>query len=603
MRLDVPVWRLLGWLTRAERHAMPLWLLAGGLASLALGVDRNWDLQNYHLINPLALLGGRGGDIAPAGMQSFFNPAADLPFLLLFLLLNHWPRLLCFLLGLPAGLSGWLLWRLARRMLPPGRALLAALLGVGGAGFVSEIGTTYNDLLTLPLLLGALLALLRGTASGAIWAGLLGGVAVGLKLTNAPFALGLAAAALALPGGVRLLPRLALAGLGGGLLAAGPWMLLMWRDYGNPLFPFADAWFASPGEAARIGRDMRFLPAGAWQAVSWPFRWAVSSEPLVSEIALRDPRMALGLLALPWLGWQAVKAAPDRPAPATLATATFFAVGFLAWYAVFGIYRYALAPEAVAVLLVLAALPARRWWPVVAVAVLCLALTRVPQWGRAPYGAAFLEAALPDLPPGATLLLGGEPAGYLAAVRPDLRLVQLEGLEELGRPSRHLGRLRATLAEGAPAYLLARDPAQAASRFNLGVDAPEPAQCRHLCTNWTGGGVGPAICPLGAAPVPTYRGAAGNALCGMAGGGFGGSGRRGLALPAEGGTLHLPEGCGELWLRTNPGGAAMVRGPVPVEVHRPDLVRLAPPAGLEALRLDPAPGLLLRAARCGAPPA
>jgi hypothetical protein len=212
---------------------------------------------------------------------------------------------------------------------------------------------------------------------------------------------------------------------------------------------------------------------------------------------------------------------------------------------------------------------------------------------------------MPDLPAGALVLLAGEPGGYLAAVAPAQRYVQLDGLTELGRPARHLGRLQAALASGTPAYAVAREPAAMATRFPQAMSGLE--QCRHVCTNWVSGGVGPALCPLGGSPAPAYRGPAANALCAMAGGEFGSSGRRGLALPAKGGTLHLPQGCTDLWLRTNPGGAALLRAAVPAgaqgaESHGGELVRLALAPGTASLLLADAPGLLLRAARCGLPP-
>ncbi|HYI83104.1 MAG TPA: hypothetical protein VEX11_07840, partial [Acetobacteraceae bacterium] len=82
---------------------LALFLAAGAAASVALGVDRNWDLLNYHLYNPLALVTDRSGDIAPPGAQRFFNPAADLPFFWLLRSLNEHPLLVAALMGLPAG--------------------------------------------------------------------------------------------------------------------------------------------------------------------------------------------------------------------------------------------------------------------------------------------------------------------------------------------------------------------------------------------------------------------------------------------------------------------------------------------------------------------
>src|SRR4051812_21190792 len=70
------------------------WALAAAVA-LALGRDANWDIRNYHLYNPYALLEGRWGlDLAPAGLHSFLHPGLDIPFYMLTRSpLNAWPRI------------------------------------------------------------------------------------------------------------------------------------------------------------------------------------------------------------------------------------------------------------------------------------------------------------------------------------------------------------------------------------------------------------------------------------------------------------------------------------------------------------------------------
>jgi hypothetical protein len=71
--------------------------LLGGLLSLLLGQDANWDLRNYHLYNGYAALHGRlGVDLAPAQLQSYFNPLLDV---LHYALMS----------GLPAPLAGFAL--------------------------------------------------------------------------------------------------------------------------------------------------------------------------------------------------------------------------------------------------------------------------------------------------------------------------------------------------------------------------------------------------------------------------------------------------------------------------------------------------------------
>ena len=76
-------------MNRSGIHLNKWWSVAicAGLTLLAvlhLGQDRNWDLANYHLYNPHALLGGRYGfDIAPAQLQTWHNPMLDVPLYLL----------------------------------------------------------------------------------------------------------------------------------------------------------------------------------------------------------------------------------------------------------------------------------------------------------------------------------------------------------------------------------------------------------------------------------------------------------------------------------------------------------------------------------------
>ena len=90
------------------RVALAIFLLAVplgfGLATLALGMDANWDLRNYHYYNAYAWLTGREGyDILAAQAQTFFNPLIDVPF---YLATQAWPaRLVGFLLGTLQGLN------------------------------------------------------------------------------------------------------------------------------------------------------------------------------------------------------------------------------------------------------------------------------------------------------------------------------------------------------------------------------------------------------------------------------------------------------------------------------------------------------------------
>src|SRR5690606_14062654 len=161
-------------------------------------------------------------------------------------------------LALPAFVALLLALRLLDLLWPEGRStvrtVIAGLICVLGAAVLPAIGTTSNDALVAAGMLFSLWWLLSSSDRHAAWrvwgvAGLVAGATAGLKLTGTVYCIGLAAAAV-VAGPPRALPRrmsaLALGGVLGVLLTAGPWAFRMWQEFGNPLFPYFNDWFASP---------------------------------------------------------------------------------------------------------------------------------------------------------------------------------------------------------------------------------------------------------------------------------------------------------------------------------------------------------------------
>jgi len=187
-----------------------------GLYSVFLGADSNWDLTNYHLYNPFAWLNGRlQFDLAPAGMQSYFNPLLDLPF---YWMTTHVPpRLTGFAMGALHGLNFVFLLGIAQRLLRDLAAenryripLLLALAGSITPCFLSQVGNSMGDNATALFVLSGLLVLLQGwdamKSAGAhaalfpLAGGLLVGMDIGAKPTTACFAVGICIALLSHPG-------------------------------------------------------------------------------------------------------------------------------------------------------------------------------------------------------------------------------------------------------------------------------------------------------------------------------------------------------------------------------------------------------------------
>ncbi|EHJ45940.1 hypothetical protein DFW101_3656 (plasmid) [Solidesulfovibrio carbinoliphilus subsp. oakridgensis] len=428
-------------------------LAFGAGVSLALGQDCNWDLRNYHFYNVHAWLGDRYRfDIAPAQRQTFLSPLLDLPFYGLIQVLNDWPRLVAALLGAWQGLNYYVLWRIARLLLvvagAPGLSLaaagLATLVGATGAALLPVVGSTMNDAPATTLVLAALFLLLRDAKNGdagssrAVWlAGGLVGLAVGLKLTIALYAVAVAAA-LAGFYGLRRFPaqawRFCLAAGLGLLVTDGFFLWKMWRLFGNPFFPFYNNLFHSPYAAPLPFDDPRFLPAGLWQALAYPFVWATRLTTVVSEPPLRDPRFAvvlvIGLLAgCRWL--VARRSAISRP---WLGLVVFWVVAYAFWLKKFAILRYLAGLELLtgvllcAGCLVLFQSPRRALWAMACLAALLLATTRYPDWGRLPFGDTVMDARVPALPPESTVfLLNDEGLAYVIPFfDPRVRFVALQ---------------------------------------------------------------------------------------------------------------------------------------------------------------------------------
>ena len=406
-----------------------------------LGQDANWDLRNYHLYNPWAILEGRWGiDHHPAGVAGFLNPALDV---LVYPLLTAVPDYVGgALLGAFQGLAFFALFVLAREAFGANmRALpMAALATVGGATSamtISEIGMTFGDLTTAVPVLAALAlgirACTRPDGERLPWrigaAGALLGIAMGLKLTNGLFALGFAAAtALAVPGSrLRSLSWLLAPAALGLAVTHGPWSAFLWSHFGNPVFPFFNAIFESPFAIVANISDNRFRPRSLSEGLLFPFYFGFNSR--TTEVPFRDLRMAAAYFAVPLLAVALVArarfarpwSASAPPARATAFLIAFFAVGYLAWFRLFAIGRYIVVLEMLAPLMVLMLVaryiegPYRTIVAAACVAALILT-THVADWGRTAWdGGPWSRVRNFEAPaPGSAVILGEAALAFLA---------------------------------------------------------------------------------------------------------------------------------------------------------------------------------------------
>ena len=494
-------------------------LVAGSVSVFVLGQDGNWDLQNYHFYNAWAFVNGRmGWDLAPAQLQTFHNPLLELPFYAM--VAAGWsPRWISAVMALPAGVGAFVLGKVMLLLFAdlPRReqwlyALLSFAVGVSATGPVSLLASTINEWQGAMLLTIALWLILRRASEAAIgWrslvgAGLLAGIASGLKLTAASCALGLCIALLLRPPiarrGIREASVFALAVASGVALSLGPWMWKLYTHFASPLFPYFNDYLRSPWwDAAPLIKRV-FGPHTLYEWLTFPLRPLRTEASFFSELAFRDWRLPLLYLVAcaVALGWLARRGS-RHPGADTTTTASawrlllvFWIVSFLVWAVLHSIYRYLLPLElfcgAITIHLLRSGL-ARRWVPAAAILYAALAIftVRYLDWWHVDYGERYFLVDVPPVAPRAVvLLLTDAPMAYVLPFFPaDGRF--LGAKNNLNRPGRH-NLLEANVARiirehDGPLYSLAF-PAGTGGDVLLahGLRVRQPApDCANVTTN------------------------------------------------------------------------------------------------------------------------
>jgi hypothetical protein len=426
--------------------------VACGVGSLRSYQDFNYDQLHYHYYLGWSFVAGRlDQDIAPAGFGTFFNPLIQA---LTYLGITHLPpRVFGVLLGMAHGLNGFIVYRIARRILAgvPGMWALAAVTAVvalRGPGAVSLLGTTFGDNLVSIPALAALLLLLDApglpSARRVAAAGALAGGAAGLKLTYGLFLvpLGIVVVHAAWQRRSWRLPVVfGAAALAGLVLTGGYWGAQLWMRFRNPVFPFVNGWFRSPYYSPSSFRDEPYLARGWRDVLAMPLDIALGHTKRLQPVSFQDGRYLtlVGIAAAAAMRRLGAKAQRGAWSPAATGLTLYFTSALALWLVAFHYYRYFVAGEFLAPVLILAllrfALP--RWLPAAWMALaLTITLTSwTNDWGRVPWTDDWYRVRIPDraVPPHAIVLVGGALLSYtLPSFPPGTRFFGLMGYQTNG---------------------------------------------------------------------------------------------------------------------------------------------------------------------------
>lgn len=316
-----------GWNYAAGRLALFLGCsMLVELVNFFLGKDMAWDTLNYHLYAGFSAVTNRfGQDYFAAGTSSYLNPYVYLPFYLM--VHAGWSALaISATLAIFQSTILWVCFELAvvcalaedeRRRFAIGTC--AMVLSFANPILIQQFGSCFADILTAELVLIGWLLLVQVVRaprlSRVCVAGIFGGAATALKMTNAVHVLATVPILLLLPLEFKSKIKHGLFYAGGAGLAfvglCAPWSWQLYKQFDNPLFPLLNSLFRSPYFTQETLIHYRFIPNGLWDALIRPFVIVNPVNMIQEELRTPDLRyavvVALALVMILRAAWRAVR--------------------------------------------------------------------------------------------------------------------------------------------------------------------------------------------------------------------------------------------------------------------------------------------------------
>ena len=263
-------------INRIDLYILLLFLFIGGVLSLILGRDVNWDFANYHYYSAWALFHNRiGFDIMPGGIQSYLNPLIDLPLYFMIKFFNNNVLIISLYQSIWYSLSLFLAYKICFLIFKDNWRYVfivpSMLIGATGILAIWGIGISCGDINMAVYILFAIYLFLKNlyndnskNRSVLIFiASLILGIATGLKMTNSMCIFGILSAEILLSkrfqNPIKII-IITITGVAiGYVLTAGWWHYLLWQKFGNPVFPYYNNIFHSPFANDTSCMDIRHL--------------------------------------------------------------------------------------------------------------------------------------------------------------------------------------------------------------------------------------------------------------------------------------------------------------------------------------------------------
>lgn len=345
-------------------------IVIAGMVQVLSPSEIQWDLANYHYYNAWAFLKGRlGYDIAPAMVNTYFNPLLDVPH---YLMMKTWgdDALVKFVQGSYYGILAFVFYKIVGIFFDfrkePLAFLATFLIGITGYSSFSQLGISSNEVQVSILILCGFYIVLKhiraAQRSKWVWlvSGLLMGGALGLKPTVVIYcvALGITLIVCAKPLAVnrKEIILFAVCGLGGYLLTNGWWMWQLYSKFDNPFFPFLNNIFHSDYFGDFSFRDIQYISKTTWwQKLFLPVLISFKSydgDGYLAENSFWDLRYALTYFIALFLFIRWLCQGRKLPEKHYLLLYVFLLFSFMIWAYLFSIMRYIIPVEMLSAIII-----------------------------------------------------------------------------------------------------------------------------------------------------------------------------------------------------------------------------------------------------------
>ncbi len=347
-------------------------MLIGITASVCLRYEILFDFYNYHYFLPWAFFHNRTfTDIALAAENSYHNPLIDFPvyFFVKYFNTQIWPYYTFF--GILWGLLIFAFYKICRNVLQPNQKIelmLALVIAMTGFATLGQIGTSSGEILIGLGIITAIYWLHKEifiTTKQRLWVifgtGFLLGAMFGLKLTAIIYCLGTGLTLILffkyLRQPVKAIFLFALGGLIGFLCTDGFWMWNLYKEFGNPLFPYLNNIFKSEYTTTEMLTYSNALYEKNFiDYLIFPYLVSFEQEKRISaEAFCRDPRFAIGytlllISAITYLWpWRSKK--KEKPNTGTMFLLTSAFLSYIVWLFILPVSRYTIPIELLIALL------------------------------------------------------------------------------------------------------------------------------------------------------------------------------------------------------------------------------------------------------------